>query len=374
MPPQGDTASELPSLEWRADEGTLACAGDWTWRGLSGRRPALPWRIRGPIRLDTSAVTAMDTAGALLLQRHLHTLTARDCTVDQSGVTPANARLMELVARHEASALERRRTDNPLHRLGQAAVSTIARLMAFFAFIGAVAHDSGPRLLRPHTIRWRQVAGEIQHAGIHALPILGLLVFLTGVVIAYQGGAPLEQYGANIFLVDLLSLTILREMAPLMTAIIVAGRTGSAYTAQIGTMQITEEVDALRVIGITPYEMLVLPKLIALFISMPLLTLFADIVGMAGGITVSAAWFGIGVSAFLERMPEAVAASSFWVGIAKAPVFAVLIVTVSCYHGFCVQGSTESVGRATTQSVVQGIFLVIVADALFSIAFTWLDL
>ncbi|MFO7858834.1 MAG: ABC transporter permease [Ectothiorhodospiraceae bacterium] len=374
MPPHGDRAPELPSLEWHPEDGTLVGTGDWTWHGLSGRRPGLPWRIRGPLRLDTTAVTAMDTAGALLLHRHLHTLASRNCTVDQSGVTPAHARLMDLVARHEASAFERPRAANPLHRLGNATVSLIARLLAFFGFVGAVAHDGLPRLLRPMSIRWRQVGGEIQHAGVNALPILGLLVFLTGVVIAYQGGAPLQQYGANIFLVDLLSLTILREMAPLMTAIIVAGRTGSAYTAQIGTMQITEEVDALRVIGITPYEMLVLPKLIALFISMPLLTLFADIVGMAGGITVSATWFGIGVGDFLQRMPDAIAASSFWVGIAKAPVFAVLIVTVSCYHGFCVQGSTESVGRATTQSVVQGIFLVIVADALFSIAFTFLDL
>uniref|UniRef100_UPI0025C60068 MlaE family ABC transporter permease n=1 Tax=Aquisalimonas sp. TaxID=1872621 RepID=UPI0025C60068 len=263
---------------------------------------------------------------------------------------------------------------NPLHHIGVWGMNAAARLQLFFAFVGAVVDDALPRLLRPHRIRWRQVLGEIEHAGVRALPILGLLIFLTGVVMAYQGGTPLQQFGANIFLVDLLTLTMLREMAPLMTAIIVAGRTGSAYTAQIGTMHMTDEVDALRVIGITPYEMLVLPKLLALLIVMPLLTMYADLLGMLGGITVAAAFFDVGVADFIQRIPEAVAASTFWVGIIKAPVFAVLIVMVSCYHGFAVQRSTESVGRATTQSVVQGIFLVIVADAIFSVVFNMLDL
>ncbi|MCH8506979.1 MAG: ABC transporter permease, partial [Ectothiorhodospiraceae bacterium] len=174
--------------------------------------------------------------------------------------------------------------------------------------------------------------------------------------------------------VDLLAITMLREMAPLMTAIIVAGRTGSAYAAQIGTMRITEEVDALRVIGLTPYEILALPKMLGLLVAMPLLTLFADLMGMLGGMVVANTMFGIGYDDFLRRIPEAIYPSSFWVGIIKAPVFAAIIVSISCYHGFAVQGSTESVGRATTRSVVQSIFLVIVADAIFSVVFNIVNL
>ena len=371
----GRQENNPPTLAWNADSGTLFCHGDWTWTGLSAKSPAFPSPTASRVALDTSGVTAMDTAGALALRRYLNRLEAEERTIDHTAIETHHRTFLDLVGRHHARPDSRRRSRrNPLHVIGEATASGAARISAFFAFIGTVAADSLPLLLKPHRIRWRQIVAEIDHAGVRALPILGLLIFLTGVVIAYQGGTPLQQYGANIFLVDLLTLTMLREMAPLMTAIIVAGRTGSSYTAQIGTMRITDEVDALRVIGITPNEMLVFPKLLALIIVMPLLTLFANVFGMLGGMTVAAIWFDVGYTEFLQRMPEVVAASSFWVGIIKAPVFAVLIVMVSCYHGFSVQGSTESVGRATTQSVVQGIFLVIVADAIFSIVFNVLNL
>jgi phospholipid/cholesterol/gamma-HCH transport system permease protein len=190
-----------------------------------------------------------------------------------------------------------------------------------------------------------------------------------GVVIAYQGGTALQTFGANIYLVNLLAITMLREMAPLLTAIIVAGRTGSSYAAQIGTMRITEEVDALRTLGITPLEMLALPKLIALVIALPLLTVWADALGLLGGMLVSNTFYGISAANFLNRLPEAVWPSTFWVGLVKTPVFAVLITIIGCYQGLKVRGSAEEVGQATTASVVQAIFLVIIADAFFSIAF-----
>lgn len=373
-PDESARQPEPPRLEWDPAQHQLICRGDWTWGGLSVSSPDLPKGMSGRLRLNTSGIRAMDTAGAVLLQRYIETLEGNACTIERGDVAAGHEGLLTLVRRHRIEPTDPPPRPGVLYRIGLGTMQALGRLTAFFAFVGEVAADALPLLMRPHRVRWRQVVGEIDHAGLRALPILGLLVFLTGVVIAYQGGAPLQRYGANIFLVDLLTLTMLREMAPLMTAIIVAGRTGSAYTAQIGTMRITEEVDALRVIGITPYEMLVLPKLLALLVAMPLLTIFADILGMLGGITVAGAWFGIGLAEFVERMPEAIAPSSFWVGIIKAPVFAILITLVSCYHGLCVQGSTESVGRATTQSVVQGIFLVIVADAIFSIVFNFLDL
>ncbi|SEO50142.1 MlaE family ABC transporter permease [Aquisalimonas asiatica] len=370
-----DETATLPSLHWDGPRHALICSGDWTWEGLSRRMPALPREVTGSVTLETDTITGLDTAGALCLHRHLATIESRGDTVDRDTIPAQHRAFLELVDQHRLTGgAQTAPADGPLHRLGRATMGMLGRPPAFLAFTGAVAMDVAPRLLKPHRIRWREVVGEIDHGGVRALPILGLLIFLTGVVIAYQGGAPLQQYGANIFLVDLLSLTMLREMAPLMTAIIVAGRTGSAYAAQIGTMHMTEEVDALRVIGITPYEMLVLPKLLAMLIVMPLLTIFANVFGMLGGMSVASLFFDVGFAEFLQRMPEAIATSSFWVGIIKAPVFAILIVMVSCYHGFHVERSTESVGRATTRSVVQGIFLVIVADAAFSVVFNMLNL
>ncbi len=190
---------------------------------------------------------------------------------------------------------------------------------------------------------------------------------MMGVVIAYQGGRQLEFYGANIFIVELVALTMLRELAPLITAIIVAGRTGSSYTAQIGTMQITEEVDALRTIGIPPLDLLVVPKLLALTVALPLLTVFADALSVFGGMVMAQTLLDVGFGDFLERLPKVVTLTSFLLGVSKAPVFAAIIALVGCYQGFRVRGGADSVGRQTTVSVVQSIFLVIAADALFSV-------
>nr|WP_301289395.1 ABC transporter permease [Natronocella acetinitrilica] len=222
----------------------------------------------------------------------------------------------------------------------------------------------------PHRLRWKQIIAEMELAGARAVPILALLSFLTGVVIAYQGGTPLEDFGATIFMVELVAITILREMGPLMTAIIVAGRTGSSYTAQIATMRITEEIDALRSLGVGPYEMLVLPKVIGLVLVLPLLTILANAMGLLGGLVVATTFFDIPAADFLQRVPEQVASSNLWVGIIKAPIFAATIALIACYQGFAARGGTASVGHATTRSVVQGIFLVIVLDAIFAVIFT----
>jgi phospholipid/cholesterol/gamma-HCH transport system permease protein len=193
-------------------------------------------------------------------------------------------------------------------------------------------------------------------------------------VIAYQGGVQLRAYGANIFIVELVSLTMLRELAPMMTAIIVAGRTGSAYTAEIGTMKVTEEIDALRTLGIAPMDMLVLPKLFGLMLVLPLLTLVADAMGIAGGMVMAATQLDVGFHDFVDRIPQSDTLEAFLIGIGKAPVFAMIVATVGCFQGFQVTGSADSVGRQTTVSVVHSIFLVIVVDAAFSILFGWLGI
>ena len=259
-------------------------------------------------------------------------------------------------------------------RVGRSAVAGAVQLGEMLAFVGEVAMASVSWAAHPKRIRLRPILFNIRSAGFDALPIVGLLSFLLGVVVAYQAADQLRRYGANIFVADLVGLSMLREFAPLMTAIIIAGRSGSAYAAQIGTMAVTEEIDAMRTIGIAPLEMLVLPKIIALVIALPLLTVFADIMGVAGGMVMAQAQLGVGFSDFLERFAKAVGISAFLVGVGKAPVFALIITIVGCYQGFRTTGGADSVGRQTTRSVVQAIFLVIVADALFSIAFSVLGL
>ncbi len=286
------------------------------------------------------------------------------------GLHEGHRELLDLVRERRAAAGEPPppvASPGGLERLGRWVWHYLERGIDFLAFVGEAALALGRLLLNLRRFRWRALFGNIETAGVHALPIVALLAFMMGIVIAYQGGRQLEFYGANIFIVELVSLTMLRELAPLITAIIVAGRTGSSYTAQIGTMQITEEVDALRTIGIPPTDLLVLPKLLALVIALPLLTLFADALSVFGGMVMARTMLDVSYGDFLDRFPRVVTLTSFLIGIGKAPVFAAIIALVGCYQGFQVRGGADSVGRQTTVSVVQSIFLVIAADALFSV-------
>jgi len=250
----------------------------------------------------------------------------------------------------------------------------LAQAYALLGFLGQSVLALAGWVSHPKRIRWRPVLFNLRSAGLDALPIVGLLSLLLGVVVAYQGADQLKQYGANIFVADLVGLSMLREFGPLMTAIIIAGRSGSAYAAQIGTMTVTQEIDAMRTIGIAPLEMLVLPKLLALMIAMPLLTVFADVTGVLGGMLTARTQLGVGFGEFLDRFAKAISVSSYLVGLGKAPVFAAIVVMVGCFQGFRTHGGADSVGQQTTRAVVQSIFLVIVADALFSVVFNLLDL
>jgi len=261
-----------------------------------------------------------------------------------------------------------------LHAIGRKAWEDARNSYAFLAFIGESFAALWRSLTHPGRIRWRAVLHNMQTAGFDALPITGLLSFLMGIVIAYQGADQLRRFGANIFIADLVGIAMLRELSPLLTAIIVAGRSGSAYTAQIGTMKVTEEIDALRTVGIVPQELLVLPKMLALVIVLPLLTVYTDIAGVLGGMLMARTQLGLHFDVFLERLNEAIVLSTYLTGLCKAPVFAMIIALVGCYRGFETQGSADSVGRQTTISVVQSIFLVIVTDAVFSVVFNLLDL
>ena len=257
---------------------------------------------------------------------------------------------------------------------GAATVAAARQAWALLGFVGETGVAAWGSLRHPQRIRWRPVAYNIRSAGLNAVPIVGLLAFLLGVVVAYQGAEQLRIFGANIFVVDLVGFSMLREFAPLITAIIVAGRSGSAYAAQIGTMVVTEEMDAMRTIGIAPQDLLVLPKLLALLLALPLLTVLADVLGVLGGMLMAQAQLGVGYAEFLQRFVKAVAVRDYLVGVLKAPVFAFIIVVVGCFQGFRTSGGADGVGRQTTRSVVWSIFLVIVVDAAFSVVLSALDL
>jgi len=360
----------------------IALSGAWTARGIGAMEPGLvSLQVVGTstVAVDGSHIDALDTAGAWVVQGLLLRLRRAGAVVTLRGMNPAFSRLLEVVGQHVA---EQARLPKPvaasppgaLTAVGQSTAAAWEQAVALLSFIGESALAFGACVAHPAKWRWRPILFNIRSAGFDALPIVGLLSFLLGIVVAYQGADQLRQYGANIFVADLVGLSMLREFAPLITAIIVAGRSGSAYAAQIGTMAVTEEIDAMHTIGIAPMELLVLPKVIALVIALPLLTVFADVLGVAGGMIMARVQLGVGYVEFLERFTKAVSTTAYLVGIGKAPVFAFIIVMVGCFQGFRTKGGADSVGRQTTRSVVQSIFLVIVADALFSVAFSALDL
>jgi len=357
---------------------TVRFIGPWVVQSIAAMEAKLDAVRQLPqteFSLDADEVIALDTTGAWLLHRTITALERSGCKVTLEGLRPEFSALLTLVAgANMAQKLIAPPRLSLLNKIGQRAWAALQNLLALLAFVGECAMVLARALAQPQTIRWRPVLHNLQTAGFDALPIVGLLSFLMGVVISYQGADQLQRFGANIFIVDLVSLSMLRELSPLMTAIIVAGRSGSAYAAHIGTMKVTEEIDALRTIGIGPIELLVLPKTLALIIALPLLTLYADITGVLGGMIMASSKLGVSFDVFLDRIGNAVSLSSFLTGIGKAPVFAAIISLIGCFQGFQVGGSADSVGRQTTVSVVQSIFLVILADALFSVVFNWLTL
>ncbi|MCU0833406.1 MAG: MlaE family lipid ABC transporter permease subunit [Chromatiaceae bacterium] len=372
------TSREPPAIEWIPERAALRLTGAWLTpnlarveRELVAFAPAVP-----QVRLEADALTALDTAGAMLLQRLRSRLERQGKGVELVGLAPHQWALLDLIAARLAAGEPVAPLPAPpaLEQIGRAAAAAAREGLAMMSFLGVSALALLGALRRPARLRGRAILAVLQNDGVRAMPVLGMLSFLLGVVIAYQAGIQLRLYGGNLYVVDLVSLTVLRELGPLMTAIVVAGRSGSAYTAQIGTMQVTEEIDALRSIGVSPMELLVLPKVIGLVIALPLLTVFADVVAVFGGMVMAEAMLDVRFDTFLARIPEAVYPSSFFTGVGKAPVFAAVIATVGCYQGFQVRGGADSVGRHTTTSVVQAIVLVIVADAAFSVVFSWLGI
>lgn len=331
----------------------------------------------GPIVVDASAIERFDTAGAWAIAATQRRLEAEGVEVRVEGFAPAQAALLDTVVKDlpppPAPAAKRRTFVSWLGRLGERVVAGWASFLEILNLFGAFIARLGGIVVRPARLRLTSLVFHMQEAGLNALPIASLMAFLIGVVLAYMGAVQLRQFGAEIFVVDLIAISILRELGILLTAIIVAGRSASAFTASIGSMKMREEVDAMRTLGLDPIQILVVPRVLALLLTLPLLGVVANFAGLIGGAAM--AWIELGVSPemFYVRLSE-VSVSHYVVGIAKAPFFALVIGLIGCHHGLKVKGNAESLGQLTSASVVLAIFLVIVLDAVFAIFFATVNL
>jgi phospholipid/cholesterol/gamma-HCH transport system permease protein len=333
------------------------------------------------LRLDLGRVERLDTVGAWLALRTCRELEARGVAASIENVPPIFAPLLDHVAKSgqppAVPAPHRGLAATLLAALSYVGERTVEAGLAaldLIGFFGLVIVTAARLLRRPQRLRSVSLVAQMERAGVGALPIVGLLSFLIGIVIAFQGADQLRRFGAQIFTVNLLGIGILRELGVLLTAIVVAGRSGSAFTAEIGAMQVNEEVDALRTLGLDPVEVLVLPRLFGLTLVLPLLAVYADFMALLGGALMSSLALSVPFPLFLRQLHGAIGQWTFWVGVLKAPFFAATIALVGCHAGLRVSRSAESVGRLTTLSVVRSIFLVILIDAAFSVLFARLHI
>ncbi|MEA1892929.1 MAG: ABC transporter permease [Campylobacterota bacterium] len=324
------------------------------------------------VEFNLKSVIYLDTAASIfinnLIQKYNQRKILTDVLVTDSDILDTLKLVKE--SKKTSQPLPHIKQSNFLELLGKKTHIYFVGFLSFVSFLGKLFATKIHYLKSIKNIRFKEIAFEVNESAIKALGIIALTSFLVGLVIAYQSAYQLKIYGANIFLVDMLGISVLRELGPLMTAIVIAGRSGSAFTAQIGAMKITQELDAMRTMGFDPYIFLVLPRIIALMISMPILIFVADIMGVFGGLVVANLDLGISVQLFIERFNEVIAAKHFFVGIVKGPFFAFLIASIGIYRGLKVKDDTQSIGFNTTKSVVESIFAVIVCDAIFSIIFT----
>src|SRR5882762_317422 len=375
------TATLVASPE--PDALVLRAEGDWlvaTAAELDRRLRALALPQGRRVMLDLAGIERLDTAGAWLVLRTEYDLAARGNAVELRNLRASFTPLIDQVrGRGTGPPLPH---PVPSHhtllgfvaRIGEVTLRLMRRGYAILGFFGLVMITLAQLVRHPRRLRLTATIVQMEHTGLNATPIVGLLSFLIGVVFAYQGADQLRRFGAEIYTVNLLGIAILRELGVLLTSIIIAGRSGSAFTAQIGTMQVNEEIDALRTLGLEPVGVLVLPRVFGLALTLPLLVFYADAMGLLGGALMSWSTLGISLPRFLEQLRGAITEWTLWVGVIKAPFFAMIISMIGCYEGFNVTGSAESVGRLTTQSVVESIFVVIVADAAFSILFSLLKI
>jgi phospholipid/cholesterol/gamma-HCH transport system permease protein len=368
------TPSSLPGsaiLTRDAAGARLTLSGDWTlphYMVLQARANELAGTVGGDTHVDIASLGAMDTSGAFVIAELLGSRRTPELAQDES-LAPARRALLKTVGDAIDTYCKgvRKKRDAGfvvlLERIGRGIESFWRQTLKLLAFIGITLQGFASTVPRPKRWRVTSLVSHIEQTGLDAVPILALLSFMVGAVVAFLGSTALASYGASIFTVDLIGFAFLREFGVLLTAILLAGRTASAFTAQIGSMKAREEIDAIRTLGLDPVELLVLPRVLALLIALPMLTFVAMISGIVGGGVVCMAVLKMTAAMFLSMFQADMSLSQFLIGIAKAPVFAFMIGVIGCMEGFKVSGSAQSVGEHTTSAVVQSIFVVILLDA-----------
>jgi phospholipid/cholesterol/gamma-HCH transport system permease protein len=355
----------------------IVVGGDWVIASateLFAQLDAVASPGSQPVIVDLEAVTILDTAGAWLIYRTIKRLQQDGVTVETVGASDDQAMLLRQAGENDVLG-EIAEAAAPsfvgvVGDIGAAVISGLQGAVRVLSFFGMILTAVGRAIANPKRLRWTATVHQIELIGIQALPLVGLISFLIGVVIAYQAASILGDMNAEYLTVDMVTWVILRELGILLAAIMIVGRSGSSFTAQIGSMVMHEEVDAMRSMALDPIEILVVPRFLALLIIMPILTFYADMVSMVGAMTV--AWIDLGIdpAAFIERAHNIMTGWDVGVGFVKAPVFGMIIATIGCYEGLRVTGSAESVGRQTTKSVVEAIFMILTLDAFFAVFFT----
>jgi phospholipid/cholesterol/gamma-HCH transport system permease protein len=374
-----------PAAWFKLERDVLRAGGRWT----IAESARLDQQLQGleaagsqALTIDGSRIEKLDSTGAWLLLRTARALETAGHQVSSLDVPERYRALIKNIDRDDRPEPEPKRRGprmSPgiyrLYRIGKATMEASRQGWRMLGYLGRVTVETGEMIAAPRkNLRLAAMMNQVEETGISALPIVGLLAFLIGVVLAYQGADQLKRFGAEVFTINLLGVGMLREIGGLITAIIVAGRSGSAFTAHLGTMRVNQEIDAMQTMGLDTVDTLVLPRIIGLVISLPILTFFADIMALIGGAAMCYFDLGINIPAFMRQLNEAVNINTLMVGLIKAPVFAFVISLVGCYEGFQVERNAASVGLLTTRSVVESVFLVIVLDAAFSIMFSVLGI
>ncbi|MBV9331836.1 MAG: MlaE family lipid ABC transporter permease subunit [Alphaproteobacteria bacterium] len=379
---------QAPGAGFRAERAArlvrIVAEGDWTVANAPHLDSELHRIAAGDApeaEIDATSVDSLDSAGAWLLVRTKRALEESGKRIRGFNYPDVYAPLIHTVE-HEHKAppvtiLRRHGFDFILERIGRSTVRGLMQGYYILGYLGRVTVETFEALFVPRGhLKFAALIHQVEETGLNSIPIVGLLSFLIGIVLAYQSGDQLKRIapGAEIYTINILGVGVLREIGGLITAIILAGRSGSAFTAQIGTMRVNEEIDAMETIGLNTVDVLVLPRILGLVIALPFLTFFADIMAMIGGAIMCNFDLGITVPAYVHQLHEAISVNTFMVGMVKAPVFAFVVGLVGCYEGLQVERNAASVGRLTTRSVVESIFLIIVMDAAFSILFSVLGI
>jgi len=360
------------SAHFDAEQGALIASGVWHAEAAS----ALPKLTGKTVRiLDGAGVTQLDTNGAWLLLAAARPQ-ASDPMPELRSFQPQHLAMLELVAQHSAdtAAQPEPRSEGVLALIGRGSLAMWGHVVGLLDFVGRLFIELAALIVSPGRWRWREFGAQVRTVFVGAIPIVIGMLFLLGVVFAYLLGSQAQQYGANIFVVDGLLLAILREISPVIVAVLVAGRSGAAITAQIGTMKVTEEIDAITTLGLSPLAVLVIPRILALLLALPLLVFIGDIAGMAGGMLVTQQQLDISYYMFMDRVADVLDLKTLLVGLGKAPVFAIFIALIACRMGLSVTRDARSVGAHTTSTVVQSLVAIIILNAIFAVMFVKLGI